>query len=171
MYNAAIESGNLVNSIVLAVDPPDKSKHVLITDVLGALSAGLAFLAIPEAAALAGAAAVIAPIFLKAIQQAPGVAKIIWPPGTVQRDVIEIGQVYSQLNTVLQGLAPRIQGALAAVMGAGEDQNDIFAFLAFAEQGIFSEPRDRWPDIVNDTRGLLVGFTTFLVSEALILDG
>ena len=169
MYNAAIESGNLVNNIVLAVDPPNTRKHVLVSDVLGALSAGLAFLAIPEAAALAGAAAVIAPLFVKAIQQAPGIAKLIWPLGTSQRETIEIGQLYGQLSTILQGLAPRIQGALAAVMG--QSQNDITGFLAFAEQGIFSRPRDQWPDIVNDTRGLLVGFTTFLVSEALILGG
>ena len=174
MYNAAIESGNLVNNIVLAVDPPNMKKHVLISDMLGALSAGLAFLAIPEAAALAGSAAVIAPLFLTAIQQAPGIAKIIWPVGSSQRETVEIGQLYSQLSTILQGLAPRIQGALGAVMGKEQNdtsENHSSEFLAFAEQGIFSGPRDQWPDIVNDTRGLLVGFTTFLVSEAMILDG
>ena len=169
MHNAAIEAGDLVNSIVLAVDPPNKSSHVVLSDLLGALSAGLAFLVIPEAAALAGAAAIIAPIFLRAIQQAPAIAKIIWPVRTAERKLIEIGQLYSQLGTVVQALGPRIQAALAAV--EGENQNDISGFLAFAQQGVFSKPRDQWPDIANDTRGLLVGFTTFLVSEAVLLDG
>ncbi len=27
------------------------------------------------------------------------------------------------------------------------------------------------PDLVKDTSGLLIGFTTFLVSEALVIDG
>ena len=169
MYNAAIEAGDLVNSIVTTVDPPNKSFHVFISDLLSALSSGLAFLAIPEAAALAGAAATIAPTFLKAIQQAPSVAKSIWPPGTVQRDVIEIGQIHNQLSTVLDRLSPRITNALATVQG--RNQTDISAFLAFAQQGAFSNPRDQWPDIASDTKGLLVGFTTFLVFELLLLDG
>lgn len=111
----------------------------------------------------------IAPIFLTAIQQAPAIAKIIWPVGTVQRELIEIGELYNQLGTVVQALSPRIQAALAAV--EGKDQDDVSGFLAFAQQGAFSKPRDQWPDVANDTRGLLVGFTTFLVSEALLLSG
>lgn len=111
----------------------------------------------------------IVPIFLTAIQQAPAIAKIIWPVGTLQRELIEIGELYNQLSTVVQALGPRIQAALAAV--EGKDQDDVSGFLAFAQQGAFSKPRDQWPDVANDTRGLLVGFTAFLVSEALLLGG
>ena len=84
MYNAAFEAGELINDIVQTTDPLSKKSNVLLDDLLGALAAGLAFLAIPEAAAIGGAAAAIAPIFLKAIQQAPGIAKIIWPIGSVE---------------------------------------------------------------------------------------
>ncbi|KAL8691126.1 MAG: hypothetical protein Q9218_003578 [Villophora microphyllina] len=77
MYNAAIEAEGLIIDIVELIDPPTKSSRVFVSDLLSALAAGLAFLAIPEAAALGGAGAAIAPIFLRAIQQAPGVAKII----------------------------------------------------------------------------------------------
>lgn len=116
---------------------------------------------------IAGAAATIAPIFLKAIQQAPGVAKIIWPLGTVEREIIEIGALGSQLAKVTAALSDRISQALASVMGRGE--TDLSAFLAFAQDGAFSRSADQFPDIANKTHGLLVGFTTFLVSEALVL--
>ena len=52
MHNAALQASDLVVSIVEAVDPPKKKSNVLLTDILSSLSAGLAFLAIPEAAAL-----------------------------------------------------------------------------------------------------------------------
>lgn len=185
MHYATLDAGNLVADIVEVIDPPTKQSNVFLDDLLAALSAGLAFLAIPEAAALGmpylaipqyltsndflgGAAAAIAPIFLKAIQQAPAVARIIWPIGSVQREIIEIGDLQNQLETVVAALEPRIAQALATVMG--KNQTDISAFLAFAKEGDFSRPRDQFPDIVNDTSGLLVGFTTFLVSEALVLD-
>ncbi|KAL8687666.1 MAG: hypothetical protein Q9218_006227 [Villophora microphyllina] len=169
MHNAALRAGNLVASIVEGISPAVKQSNVVLNDVLGALAAGLVFLAIPDAAALGGAAAVLAPIFLKAIQQAPGVAKIIWPIGTVERSVIAIGELQNQLQNVVASLGPRIAEALATVMG--KDQGDLSAFLAFAERGDFSGPRSQFANIVNDTSGLLIGFTTFLVSELLILDG
>ena len=169
MYNAAFEAGDLIYDIVQTIDPLSKKSNVLLNDLLGALAAGLAFLAIPQVAAVGGAAAAIAPIFLKAIQQAPGVAKIIWPFGSVERETIEITELYQQLGTVVGALGPRISDALAAVQGV--NQTDISAFLAFADEGAFSVPRADFPNIVDDTSGLLVAFTTFLVSEALILDG
>ena len=53
----------------------------------------------------------------------------------------------------------------------GVNQTDISAFLAFANEGAFSVPRVDFPNIVDDTSGLLIAFTTFLVSEALVIDG
>ena len=52
MHDAAFEAGNLVTNIVEAVDPPTKQSDVFLDDLLSALAAGLAFLAIPEVAAL-----------------------------------------------------------------------------------------------------------------------
>ena len=175
MYNAVTEAGFLVNDIILAIDPPNKNSHVLVNDLLSALSIGLIFVAIPEAAALGSAAAAIAPYFLKALQQAPGIAKIIWPTntsfpaGSVERETIEIGQLYQQLGLIVRGLGPRIENTLATVQGKNND--NVSYFLALAEQGVFSKPRDEWPNLANDTRSLLTGFTTFLVSEAMVLAG
>ncbi|KAI9703382.1 MAG: hypothetical protein M1836_007950 [Candelina mexicana] len=166
MYNAAIEAGDVVNKIVLEIDPPKKDSRVTLSNLLSALSAGLVFLVIPEAAVISGAAATLAPVFLKAIQQAPGVAKLIWPLDSTQEESIEIADLYNDLGTVVEGLGPRIERALAQVEGS-----DIDSFLAFASQGEFSKPRDQWINIANDTKGLLVGFTTFLVSEALLRAG
>ena len=100
--------------------------------------------------------------------KAPGISRIIWPVGSVQREAIEIADLYQQLGTVLQGLGPRIGDALAAV--EGKNQSNVDNFLAFAETGEFSKPRDQQVDIADDTSGLLIGFSTFLVSEALLLD-
>ena len=96
-------------------------------------------------------------------------AKIIWPLGTVEREIIEIGALGSQLAKVTAALSDRISQALASVMGRGE--LDLSTFHAFAQDGEFSRSADQFPDIANKTRGILVGFTTFLVSEALILAG
>lgn len=52
MQEAANNAGGTVEAIVQAVDPVSKQQNVLVDDLLSALSAGLAFLAIPEAAAL-----------------------------------------------------------------------------------------------------------------------
>ena len=73
------------------------------------------------------------------------------------------------MNIVEEALEPRISQALANVMG--ENQTDLSLFLAFAQRGEFSGLRDQFPNITSDTSGLLLGFTTFLVSEALKLDG
>ena len=73
------------------------------------------------------------------------------------------------METVVNALELRISQALANVMG--ENQTDVFTFLAFADRGDFSKPRGQLPNITSDTSGLLIAFTTFLVSEALIFDG
>ena len=52
MHDAAMNAGDLVGSIVDTVDPPEKQSNLFLDDLLSALAAGLAFLAIPEAAAL-----------------------------------------------------------------------------------------------------------------------
>ena len=52
MYNAAFEAQGEIVNIVQTIDPPNKKSGVLLHDILSALTAGLAFLAIPEAAAL-----------------------------------------------------------------------------------------------------------------------
>ncbi|KAL8923176.1 MAG: hypothetical protein Q9208_004739 [Pyrenodesmia sp. 3 TL-2023] len=150
MFNAAFEAQGEIVNIVQTIHPPNKKSGVLLHDILSALTAGLAFLVIPEAAALAGAAALIAPIFLKAIQQAPGLAKIIWPLGTVEREIIEIGALGSQSSKVTAALSDRISRALASVMGRNE--TDLSAFLAFAQNGEFSRRADQFPDIANKTR-------------------
>lgn len=52
MYNAAFEAEGEIVNIVKETGPPNKKCGVLLHDILSALTAGLAFLAIPEAAAL-----------------------------------------------------------------------------------------------------------------------
>ena len=52
MHDAALQASETVGSIIQIVDPPKWSSHVFLNDLLSALAAGLAFLAIPETAIL-----------------------------------------------------------------------------------------------------------------------
>ena len=169
MSIAANGASDVIEGIIQTIDPPKKQIHVFLDDVLSALSAGLAFVVVPEAAALGEGAAAIASIFLKSIQQAPGIARIIWPIGSVQRELQLGADLGEELETVVKALGPRVSQALGAVMGV--NQTDVSAFLAFAGDGDFSGPRDTAPDLTKDTGSLLTAFTTFLVSQALVLDG
>ncbi|KAI9701444.1 MAG: hypothetical protein M1836_001499 [Candelina mexicana] len=130
---------------------------------------GLAFLVIPEAAALEAGAAAVAKVFLTSIQQAPTVAKALWPPGTIEEATYEYGKLSSQLTNVAGALGPRIEDALGLVLGI--NQTDTSTFLAFAGRGDFSKPRDQGVSVSIQTEHLLLAFTTFLVSQALVDQG
>ncbi|KAI9711439.1 MAG: hypothetical protein M1812_007184 [Candelaria pacifica] len=168
MFEALVEAQGLVENIVLTVDPP-RTQHVGLSNILTSVSAGLAFLVIPEAAAVSAGAAAVARVFLTGIQQAPPVAKALWPAGTLENTVYEYGELSGKLTEIAGSLGPRIEKALGVVLGVG--QTDTSTFLAFAWQGDFSKPRDQGVSVSNQTEDLLSAFTTFLVSQALVDSG
>lgn len=85
-----------IQPIVGEVDIP-QDNNLVLGDILIAFSAGLAFVGLPEVGAAVevadgiNAAATTAGQFLvTALQQAPGVAKAIWPSGTTDVGLISI---------------------------------------------------------------------------------
>ncbi|KAI9762468.1 MAG: hypothetical protein M1835_008032 [Candelina submexicana] len=112
MHNGIINAQGLVENIVLTIDPSTKQRAGL-SDNLTAIGIGLAFLVIPEAAALEAGVAAVAQVFLTSIQQASTIAKTLWPPGTNEEATYEYGKLSSQLTDVAQALGPRIEDALA----------------------------------------------------------
>lgn len=73
-------AASIIDEIIQEVDPKVKTHNVL-NDILTALTAGLAF--IPEVGPAASTSVKVATKALTVgVQQAPGVAKAIWPSGT-----------------------------------------------------------------------------------------
>jgi len=84
---ATTQAALAITPIINEIDPEKKS-NFLLSDILSALTAGLALLGVPEVSAAIEATVsttvtAVAHIVSVGIQQAPGVAKAIWPAGTV----------------------------------------------------------------------------------------
>lgn len=131
-----------------------------LSDVLTALTAGLAIIAAPEIGPeLDEATSAAASIFSAAIQQAPGVAKAIWPAGTVDSEMVQIGDLQSKLGTVKGDLSASLQSGLTMLM------SDVGAFTSFASQGSFSG--NVIPSLPNETETLNVGLKAFILTTAM----
>ena len=74
-----------------------KSSTITLNDILTALSAGLAIIPLPGAAA----ASIPAKILSAAVQQAPGVAKALFAPGTLDSTVLQVNQIQAGLGKVV----------------------------------------------------------------------
>lgn len=81
---------------------------MVLTDILTALTAGLALLGAPEiSTAIQATTKTVGSIVSVALQQAPGVAKAIWPAGTASSQTIQIGnldQALANLNDQISGM-------------------------------------------------------------------
>ena len=81
----------MIASLVTLVDLDNRSDFVL-GDLLTGLTAGFAFLSVPEITAAAfgieEATATAAKALVAGLQQAPGVAKAIWPTGTLSLQLV-----------------------------------------------------------------------------------
>jgi hypothetical protein len=140
--------------------------HVGLSDVLLALSFGLAFSVALELGEIADATTkVVGHLFNTLLQQAPGVGRALWRIGTVDSQVIQIGQLNTVGQQVVAGVEKNLNAGLQAVQG------DLETFIQFTSGGAFSVPEDQRPSFPNQTQGLLVGLTTFLVSSALKSNG
>jgi hypothetical protein len=146
---AGLKVGNIVNTI-----NPIKKKNVGLNDVLTALSVGLAFLPGPEA--------FLSKALVIGAQQAPGVAKYLYPIGTTDSQDIDMDYLSGNLSTTVQSLQTSISQALPAMV------NDTTAFAAFAAGGTFSQAL---PNITDFTDSILNGLDAYLISQAYQLNG
>lgn len=123
-----LENQPLINEI----DPVQQTNFVL-SDILTALSVGLAFVGAPEVApALEATVGTASKVLLTGIQQAPGVAKTIWPSGTTDSQSVQLGHLDSDLEQVYQNFTQAIEDTLFLLM------SDVHSFIAFASSGAFS---------------------------------
>ena len=149
-------SGLLINQpLILEIDPVQKTNFFL-SDLLTALSTGLSFIAGPEISGVLGTAA---DALLTALQQAPGVAKSIWPSGTEDSQSEQLANLDDYLSQIDQNFTTRITNALYTIM------SDVPSFTEFASQGSFSGPNDL--SLPADSSSLALGLRTFILSTAM----
>ena len=155
-YATTIAGDNIAN-ITQLIDK-DIDPNVLTNDVLSALTVGLPFLGlvgdIPTAIGKTAGEFV-----LTALQQAPAVAKAIWPAGTDDSQSIQISELNTHLGTLSTQLSNNLNAGLAVV------ESNLDSFLAFASTGVFST--DLALSVPKQQAGLELAFNLFLVSTSL----
>ena len=120
------------------------------------MTAGLSFIAVPELSGLAGTAA---SALLKGLQEAPSVAKAIWPSGTIDSQSEQLAHLDNYLSQTDQNFTTQITQGLYTIM------NDVPSFNGFASSGQFSGPNNL--SLPADSDILALGLRTFIVTSAM----
>ena len=155
-YSAIGEARSLaitsIGAIVALLDPP-KTTNVGLNDLLTVLAAGLPFLApLGEAGSLVSAV-------ITAVQQAPGVAKYLFPTGTLDSQFAQFASISNSMGVVTQYLQNNVSQALAAI------QQDPTTFLAVTGAGSFSV--NPLPTIPQQSAAMLTALNTYVISQCL----
>ena len=148
--NARSAATDSIGAIVALLDPPKKTNG-LLNDLLTALSVGLSFVA-PDAGPLVGA-------LVNGLQQAPGVAKYLFPVGTLDTQVAQFDQIANSMGTITSYLQDNVTSALAAI------QQDASTFLAITGSGNFSVTPV--PTISEKSDSILSALNTYVISQCL----
>lgn len=162
---AASQALSIVQDVINQVDPPQQTNFFL-RDLLFALTVGLAYIVAPEAGGLTGllvATASAGRAFLKGANQAPTVARGIWPAGTESSQSIQIGDVENELNNATGTTAVMLNSGLELLM------SDMPSFVEFASTGMFSGSDSL--SLPKEVDGLDVALKTFIVSNAMTSNG
>lgn len=164
---AAISQAQLIiDSVVHQLDPTHKSGFTLF-NLLIAATVGLAFVALPEVAiGVTGVAASLlnaGQYLLIGLQSAPMVGRAIWPTGTVDSGLVQIGNIKSELSQIDQQIGGMLNKGLQTVMG------DIATFALFASAGQFSGATSF--SLPESTTGLDLALKTFIISNAMTQNG
>lgn len=109
--------------------------------------------ATPEAAGAVGAHLIIA------LQEASLVARAIWPKGTENSQLVQIGDVNNELGNINKDLGSLLNAGLDTVM------KDLPTFVSLVEDGHFSGDQDI--SIPKTTAGLDMALKTFILSTAM----
>ncbi|KAL8813088.1 MAG: hypothetical protein Q9200_000555 [Gallowayella weberi] len=156
---AAIRSALAVPSIISTLDP-EKKADTTLSIILTALTAGLAFLALPAVgAAVPAATTLVGSILTTSLQQAPSVAQAIWPQGDENSQIVQIGDLQAELADLNSQIAKMLNAGLSSIM------TDVNAFAKFASSTEFSG--QEIPSLPTETEGLDLAFKTYLVTRAM----
>lgn len=162
---AATQALSIVQDVINEVDPP-QSTNFILRDLLFALTVGLAYVVAPEAGGLTGllvATATAGRALLKGANQAPTVARGIWPAGTQSSQSIQIGDIENELNNATGTTAIMLNSGLELLM------SDMPSFVEFASTGMFSGSESL--SLPKEVDGLDVALKTFIVSNAMTSNG
>ena len=143
--------------IVNELDPA-KSTNGILSDTLTALTVGLALipgigqgiLGIDASTVAAGTA------LLTGLQQAPRVAKSIWPAGTADTKTIQLAALDQSLGQAAQGLSNQFNAAVELIM------TDVPSSIGFSQSGAFSGQTSL--SIPKATNGLTAALDTYVLS-------
>lgn len=163
---AAGQAGLVIQSMVNELDPPAEAGFPWL-NVLSVLSFGLAFLGAPSIAVailnMEQSVKYAAQGLLISVSQAPGFSKTLWPAGTADSKIVQIGQLNNELVNASQQMASMINTAVELLM------SDMPTFVAFAESGRFSGAQS--VSLAAKTDGLDYALTTYLLSETMSKNG
>lgn len=142
-------------SLITQLDPPKQTSFIL-GDLLTALTASLSFIGAPE---IGAALSVVAKDVLNAVQQAPGIAKVIWPSGTEDSTHVQLGNLDQGLSKIDANLTAAITSSISTVM------SDVPSFSEFASTGVFTGAAYLSLPIATEIFGL--AFRTYVLSTAM----
>ena len=103
--------------------------------------------------------AAVGTALLAGLQNAPGVARVLWPSGTLNTQNLQIADLDSYVSQLNANLALQLSAGLQLVM------TDIPPFVGFAQSGAFSGATA--PSLAQETNGLDVALKTYVLTIAM----
>ncbi|KAL8749888.1 MAG: hypothetical protein Q9199_007420 [Rusavskia elegans] len=144
---------------IIATLGPIRNVDSTLKSILTALTIGLPFLSIPAVGALVPAAtSAVGILLVTALQQAPSVSEAIWKSDDKSTQLVQMGELASELGGVYAEIGAMLDRELAFVM------KDVSAFAKFASSGSFSGP-----DVISipkETAKLDLALKAHLVTKA-----
>lgn len=169
LQTAYAYSSSQIASIVEVVDPIRKT-NVALNDIVLATTFGLAFVGGPFGSVTDSSTQAIGGFLITLVQQAPTVAKALWPVGTADSQLYQISELESLNANIAQRLDESLSRGLREVLG-NLDTFINFTIHVNPRAAPFSVPSNERPSVANQTEGLLTALFTFLISSALVENG
>ncbi|KAL8976881.1 MAG: hypothetical protein Q9205_007208 [Flavoplaca limonia] len=145
---------------IIATLDPEKEADTTLEAILTALTIGLPFLSLPAVGALVPAATgAVGTLFVTALQQAPSVTEAIWKSDDESTQVVQMGELASELDQLNGKVGEMLDRGLAIIM------TDVSTFAKFASSGSFSGPDAI--SIPKETAKLDLAFKAHLVTKAM----
>lgn len=171
-WNGALQiawsgSSTTVASIVEAIDPGHMTTIALDQFML-AISLGLPFVAGSGSGGIADMATQAAGAsLLKSLQQAPAVAKALWPTGTASAAPMRLSEFNSQDAGVTKGVETILNKGLYFIMSDINNFIDFTHLSSESSESPFAQRLEQRPSVPSEAKGILTALTTFLVSSTL----
>lgn len=138
---------------------PEVPQGVGLNTILSVFTIGLALIPSPLTPGLAAAARVGSTAAIGAVQQAPFVGRLVWPSGTTDARLQQLGEVLGSLRGASSTLSDRLSA------GKHQAMSDLPSFLNMTRGGAFSGSRTF--DVIKDKRAIGLALRTYVTSLAM----